>query len=61
MSWQDVLDKFDANLQVLDPKRDPAMWNLNAGLSLLSEQLRRDIDNLESRLKSLASDIGHIR
>lgn len=69
MSYQDAINHFDLNVQELDPKTigvqpDPTsvmFWNLNRGLSFLTENLANDLGQIRSLLDQILRELPQQR
>jgi hypothetical protein len=58
MSYQAAKRCFDENLQALQsPETDPQAWNLNTGLSSLTEAVEYDLRQIRTLLSQILQDL----
>lgn len=60
MSIETALNCFKENVTLINPRLEPAAWNLNNGLLHLSRALRQDLVQMKRELKQLQMEVSYL-
>ena len=62
MTYFQAMQCFDENSQLIgDPNSDRMMWNLSTGLSMLTEAIQTDLNNLQSDIRRIEEALQQSR
>ncbi len=60
MPYYSAKDIFNDSLQYVDPKTDPALFNLNSGLCRLTMAIEADMTKIRQSLSEIEARLQHL-